>query len=108
MAEEQKINGFFGQLQGPFIAEQQIVNLIKGQCNNEIDYITKLGIHFIGNHKIFLDGNTTKNLYVNINNIPFQIGITRMLELEDVKITSIVFPEGASDHVYIDYQYKTQ
>lgn len=108
MAEEQKTNGFFGQLQGPFIAEQQIVSLIEDQCNNTIDYITKLGIHFIGDYNMFLDGDTTEKLYVNINNIPFQVGITRMLELEDVKITSITFPENTNDKVYIDYQYKTK
>lgn len=117
MAEEQKINGFFGQLQGPFKYDTEVMDIINDQCNNTIDYITKIGIHFTGNYRLSLDGNITKNLWVKINNIPFQIGITRMLELEDTKITSIIFikdpniennQDYTNDHVYIDYQYKTQ
>lgn len=42
---------------------------------------------------------------MRINGIEFQIGITRMLELEDVKVTSIQFVEDTNDLIYIDYQY---
>lgn len=33
------------------------------------------------------------------------MGKTRMLELEDVAITSIKFKEDIDDKIYIDYQY---
>jgi len=36
----------------------------------------------------------------------FQIGKTRMLELEDVRITSIKFKQNMNDSIYLDYQYK--
>ena len=42
---------------------------------------------------------------MRINGIEFQIGITRMLELEDVKVTSIQFVDDVDELVYIDYQY---
>ena len=96
MAEEQQTNGFFGNIQGPFQYDTEIMDIIGDQCNNTIDYITKIGIHFTGNYRLSLDGHITKNLWVKINNIPFQIGITRMLELEDTKITSIIFIKDPS------------
>lgn len=110
-----KINGFFGHLSGPFQKNIEIFNIIETECSENIDYISKLGIHWIGNFDLDLNGDYEAPLIIlikdkNENNqesesISFQIGKTRMLELEDVRITSIQFTQDVDDRVYIDYQY---
>ena len=115
-------NGFFGNIQGPFEANTQILQLIQEQCKNTVNYISKLGIHYIGNYDLDLEGQLDgRQILVEIiDQIPgaddgeqsqfittdFQIGKTRMLELEDVRITSIKFKQNMDDSIYLDYQYK--
>jgi len=98
-------NGFFGNLQGPFAAGEELFTKIQSECKDAIEYISKLGIHYVGNFDLDLSGARWKQIFVRINGIEFQIGITRMLELEDVAITSIQFVEDTNELVYIDYQY---
>lgn len=98
-------NGFFGTLQGPFAANEELLILIQADCKDTIDYISKLGIHYTGNYNLDLNGIYENQLLVRINNIEFQIGKTRMLQLEDVQITSIQFVNNTDDCIYIDYQY---
>lgn len=99
-------NGFFGNIQGPFAADEELFTKIQSECKDTIEYISKLGIHYVGNFDLDLSGTRQKQIFVRINGIEFQIGITRMLELEDVAITSIQFVEDTNELVYIDYQYK--
>ena len=98
-------NGFFGNLQGPFAADEELFTKIQSECKDTIEYISKLGIAYVGNFDLDLTGTRWKQTFVRINGIEFQIGITRMLELQDVKITSIQFVEDTDDLIYIDYQY---
>lgn len=99
-------NGFFGNIQGPFAADEELFTKIQADCKDTIDYISKLGIHYVGDFDLDLLGVIWKQIFVRINGIEFQIGKTRMLELEDVKVTSIQFVDDVDDLVYIDYQYK--
>ena len=99
-------NGFFGNIQGPFAADEELFTKIQSECKDTIEYISKLGIHYVGNFDLDLSGTRQKQIFVRINGIEFQIGSTRMLELEDVAITSIQFVEDTNELVYIDYQYK--
>ena len=98
-------NGFFGNIQGPFAANEELFTKIQSECKDTIEYISKLGITYVGNFDLDLTGTRWKQMFVRINGIEFQIGITRMLELQDVKITSIQFVEDVDDLMYIDYQY---
>lgn len=98
-------NGFFGNMQGPFAADEELFTKIQSECKDTIEYISKLGIHYVGNFDLDLIGKRWKQTFVRINGIEFQIGITRMLELQDVKVTSIQFVENTDDLIYIDYQY---
>ena len=98
-------NGFFGNIQGPFAADEELFTKIQSECKDTIEYISKLGITYVGNFDLDLSGVRWNQLFVRINNIEFQIGQTRMLELEDVKVTSIQFVTDVDDLVYIDYQY---
>lgn len=94
-------NGFFGMIEGPFAANEEIFTKIQEQCLYPIKYISKIGIIYTGN----LNSIQYPRFSVKINDIQFQIGKTKMLELEDVQITSIKFTENINDKVYIDYQY---
>lgn len=98
-------NGFFGNIQGPFAADEELFTKIQSECKDTIEYISKLGITYIGNFDLDLTGTRWQQYFVRINGIEFQIGQTRMLELEDVKVTSIQFVQDVSDLFYIDYQY---
>lgn len=109
-------NGFFGNLQGPFAANEELFIKIQENCNQSINYISKLGVHYTGNFDLiiqkYIDNNNslieTKHpqFIIIINNIEFQLGKTKMLELQDVKITSIKFKQDVNDSFYIDYQYE--
>lgn len=99
-------NGFFGSIQGPFAANDELFIKIQENCKDVIEYISKIGIHYIGNFDLDLYGNFQKKIFIRINGIDFQLGKTRMLELEDVQVTSIYFLEDVDDLFYIDYQYK--
>lgn len=94
-------NGFFGNIQGPFLANEEIFIKIQEQCKYPIKYINKIGIIYTGNSESI----EFSNIFIIINGIQFQIGKNKILELEDVKITSIKFKEDVSDKFYIDYQY---
>lgn len=95
------INGFFGMIEGPFAADEEIFTKIQEQCIYPIKYINKIGIIYTGS----LGSIKFPGIYVIINNIQFQIGQTRILELQDVEITSIKFKDDIGDKAYIDYQY---
>lgn len=100
-------NGFFGNLQGPFNENVELLELIQAECKDQINYLSKIGIHYVGGFNLDLKGNYFPQIFILINNdIEFQLGRTRMLELEDVEITSIKFMQDVDDNVYIDYQYE--
>lgn len=94
-------NGFFGMIEGPFAANEEIFTKIQEQCKYPIKYINKIGIVYTGS----LGSIKFPGISVILNNIQFQVGQTRTLELEDVEITSIKFKDDIGDKAYIDYQY---
>ena len=101
------INGFFGNLQGPFLANQELFTKIQEECVNQINYLSKLGIHYVGDFDLDLEGQRQGfQIFIKINGISFQLGKTRMLELEDVQIISLQFEQDMPEWCYIDYQYK--
>ena len=105
-------NGFFGNLQGPFSANIELFQLIQAECKDQINYLSKIGIHYVGGFNLDLKGNYFPQIFILINDTKnqlektFQLGKTRVLELEDVEITSIKFMQDVDDNVYIDYQYE--
>ena len=112
-------NGFFGSITGPFEHDTDLFPTIQEQCSNTINYISKLGIQYVGNFDLDLKGNYCDTIKVRIGQIvsdsydqqqsieytSIQIGRTRMLELQDVKIVSIQFEQNMDDRTFIDYQY---
>ena len=114
MASNDSKNGFFGCIQGPFIEDpsqgSNILTLIQNQCRDDIqfDHISKIGIHCPGNYDLDLSGAATPQIFIRIDGKEFQIGKTRMLELQDVEIRNeIVFLQNMPQSTYIDYQYQS-
>lgn len=101
-----KINGFFGSIHGPFQANQQIIDLIQKQCNSTIVYLSKVGFHYEGNYNLDISGAATQQITILINENEFILGATRMLELENVQITSLKFKQNVNEHFFIDYIYQ--
>ena len=95
----------FGQIIGPFQANQNILLKIQQQEENNVTSLSKLGIQYVGDFDLDIYGKYISEQHILINNIDFQMGKTRMLELEDCSITSIVFQNDADDKWYIDYEY---
>ena len=109
-------NGFFGNIQGPFNENTEILTLIQEQCKQRIKYISKLGIVYTGDINLEVNREDFPKIIAVINNIQFRIGKTKMLELEDVHVTSIKLKteglegnginfQDISQYIYIDYQY---
>lgn len=99
-------NGYFGMIQGPFAANEEIFTKIQEQCLYQIDYISKIGIIYTGDLNLNVNNIIFPKIIVIINDIQFQIGKTKILELEDTKINSIKFKENTDDKIYIHYQYQ--
>ena len=81
MASNDSKNGFFGCIQGPFNAQEDIVVTIRNQCKDNFHHISKIGIHCPGNYDLDLSGAATPQIFIRIDGKEFQIGKTRMLEL---------------------------
>jgi hypothetical protein len=47
-------NGFFGNLQGPFAANEELFTKIQTDCNKTINYISKIGIHYTSNFDLIM------------------------------------------------------
>lgn len=92
-------NGHIGQVTGPFIAnvdlldDDQAIGIFTPEKERPVLY--KLGIQ------------TSPGVRVKINNTTIRIGLTGIYELDDaVRISSIVFPNGADENTLIDFIYQ--
>jgi hypothetical protein len=83
------INDKFVQLHGPFNKNTELINIIK---NNYVDFqgISRLGIQ-----------STPTNICY-INNMPFEIGKTGILECNGVNIVSLYFKQAEPATTIID------
>ena len=101
-------NGFFGNIQGPFAANEELFDKIQENCINTISYISKIGIHYEGSYDLDIQGKFTQQIIICINDIEFVLGRTRILELENCKITSLKLKTNVDSHFFIDYQYQSK
>ncbi|MCC8068710.1 MAG: hypothetical protein LIO71_02965 [Ruminococcus sp.] len=84
------MNDKFVHVSGPFTANSDVVSYIKSNYDSDMKYIKKCGIQSeVGN-------------FVNINGQKFEIGKTGILELNDVKITSLYFSQDEPASSLVD------
>lgn len=87
------MNGYMGQLQGPFQANEELYTRIKESCIEKMDSIRHLGIQTITGDKVVIE----------INNKEIEIGKTGMYEVRDTEITSIKFKMDVDANTILDY-----
>ena len=93
-------NGCTGQVIGPFVANEEIYDIIKENCIEKILYVKHIGIQ--------IDDMQNQVKWVNhptvfINGKEYEIGKTGILELINTEITSIYFPIDRNENTIIDY-----
>ena len=120
-------NGFFGQISGPFRMNEDVYQKIVLESNQNMSHISKIGIHYPVNFDyplIFYENNNLEinessfcfPIIVELNDAKdknsvssrkqFRLGRNGILELQNVKITNIVFKNNVDENIYIDFQYE--
>lgn len=99
-------NGFYGCIQGPFPANEELITKIQTDCSNTVNYISKIGIHYSKNFNLDINGVFYPEVIVILNGIEFQLGKTGSLDFQEVQITSIKFKQNVDENMVIHYQYK--
>jgi hypothetical protein len=83
------VNNKFVQLHGPFAKDEDLVLLLKSNCP-EFQYIESIGIQSTPTH------------ILTIGEYDFEIGKTKILEFDDVQITSIYFKQNEPKSTLVD------
>ena len=94
----------FGYLISPFKKGEQLFNLIKEK--HSINYITRIGILCKADFCLDIEGHYYPPIIISLNGQDFTLGQNGILELEDVKITSIKFKTDVTLPIEITYVYK--
>ena len=85
------MNGYMGQLQGPFKANEDLYAKIKENANTDFQFIDHLGIQ------------TKKDTMININGKSFQVGRTGTYEITNAEVTALHFEEDTDEYSLVDY-----
>lgn len=90
------INGCTGQLVGPFLANEELYDLIVNGAAQPVDYVSHLGIQ------------TDIRNYVYINDKEYEIGKTGIYEIGNTEIKSIFFAQDVDENTIIDFKIETK
>ncbi len=85
------VNGYTGQLIGPFTANDELYDKIVAAAAYPIDYVNHIGIQ------------TDVRNYIYINGKEYEIGKTGIYEIGNTEITSIYFAQDTDENSIIDY-----
>ena len=86
------VNGCVGQLIGPFLANEELYDLIVDGAAQPVDYVSHLGIQ------------TDVRNYVYINDKEYEIGKTGIYEIGNTEIKSIFFAQDVDENTIIDFK----
>lgn len=85
------MNGYTGQLIGPFKANEELYTLICAAAAHPVLYIQHLGIQTDVRNFIFINGKE------------YEIGKTGIYEIGNTEITSLYFSQDVDNNTIIDY-----
>lgn len=89
------MNKFFGQIKGPFLANQDLIAEIATETGGTVNYLRALGIQ--GQY-----GDI-----ININEAACEIGPTGILDYgNDLNVTSLSFAQDVDENTVIDFIYE--
>lgn len=90
------MNGYMGQLKGPFQANEELFTRIQNTSSEKIAAVQHLGVQTV----------TGDLIMIEINGKEIEIGKTGMYEVRDTEITSIKFKTNVDENTLIDYVIK--
>ena len=85
------MNGYTGQIKGPFAANAELFSQIKAMCVADATDIAHLGIQ------------AEVSSMVSINSEDIEIGKTGIYEVRDTHINSIKFKQDMDENTIIDF-----
>ena len=90
------MNGYMGQLKGPFQADEELVTKSQNTSSEKIAAVQHLGIQTV----------TEDLVMIEINGKEIEIGKTGMYEVRNTEITSIKFKTNVDENTLVDYVIK--
>ena len=90
------MNGYMGQLKGPFQADEELFTKIQNTSSEKIAAVQHLGIQTV----------TGDLVMIEINGKEIEIGKTGMYEVRNTEITSIKFKTNVHENTLVDYVIK--
>ena len=90
------MNGYMGQLKGPFQADEELFTKIQNTSSEKIAAVQHLGIQTV----------TEDLVMIEINGKEIEIGKTGMYEVRNTEITSIKFKTNVDENILVDYVIK--
>ena len=90
------MNGYMGQLKGPFQADEELFTRIQNASSEKIAAVQHLGIQTV----------TEDLVMIEINGKEIEIGKTGMYEVRNTEITSIKFKTNVDENTLVDYVIK--
>ena len=90
------MNGYMGQLKGPFQADEELFTKIQNTSSEKIAAVQHLGIQTV----------TEDLVMIKINGKEIEIGKTGMYEVRNTEITSIKFKTDVDENTLVDYVIK--
>lgn len=90
------MNGYMGQLKGPFQADEELFTKIQNTSSEKITAVQHLGIQTV----------TGDLVMIEINGKEIEIGKTGMYEVRNTEITSIKFKTNVNENTLVDYVIK--
>ena len=90
------MNGYMGQLKGPFQADEELFTKIQNTSSEKIAVVQHLGIQTV----------TEDLVMIEINGKEIEIGKTGMYEVRNTEITSIKFQTNVDENTLVDYVIK--
>ena len=90
------MNGYTGQLKGPFHVDEELFTKIQNTSSEKIAAVQHLGIQTV----------TGDLVMIEINGKEIEIGKTGMYEVRNTEITSIKFKTNVDENTLVDYVIK--
>lgn len=90
------MNGYMGQLKGPFQADEELFTRIQNASSEKIAAVQHLGIQTL----------TGDFIMIEINGKEIEIGKTGIYEVRNTEITSIKFKTDVDENTLVDYVIK--
>ena len=95
-------NKYQGQIQGPFKANQELIDLIEKQCISRPLYLWHVGIQ-TATDNVVIHPSALVQMTIFGKPQTIEVGKTNVYEIGNTKVTSIKFLEDKDNNTIVDY-----